>query len=456
MPFESVNPYTGEILEHFNADDAQIISDKINSAQTAFKDWKQLSYWERGEFLYRLADVLDEHNERLARTITREMGKPITESRAEIQKCALTARYYAEHGKNMLANLNLEAKNKKAKVLYQPLGVIFGIFPWNYPMWQVFRFAIPTLMAGNTLVFKHAENSGQCAQAIVKVFELAKFPSGTVHNLFAELQDIETIIGHPHIQAVTLTGSEQAGRSVAALAGKYLKKVVLELGGSDPCIVYPDADIAQAAKIGALSRYQNTGQSCIAAKRFILHEYIKDEFLQAFEKEAAKFSPSDPALESSRLGILARKDLCDRLEEQVEASIQAGAHRLFGAKRLGDTRFEPGALIGIPSDAPAFAEELFGPVASILSFTSDEEALELANKTDFGLGASVWTNDQKKALAMAEAIESGMVYINTMVKSTPELPFGGIKNSGIGRELSSFGIQEFTNTKLIYPVRAWN
>lgn len=450
MPFQTINPYTGEFLFQIPFDDTKSVNRKIDAAESCFLEWKQLSFAERGACFIRLADLLERDQRKLATLITLEMGKPIRESSAEIEKSALTARYYAEHAEGMMQPVPMLA-GQKAEIHFRPLGVVFGIFPWNYPLWQVLRFVIPTLMAGNTAVFKHAENTPQCAAVLIDLFREAGFPEGALSHLYASLDQIEEIIAHPAVHAVTLTGSSRAGSSVAALAGKYLKKVVLELGGSDPFIVLPDADLQEAAKIGVQARYQNTGQSCIAAKRFIIHESVYDAFLTYFLEELDLYNAGDPMLETTRLGVLAREDLSLQLEAQIKATLAAGAVRIHGGQRVGTNGFIPGILGHIPKSSRAYQEELFGPVAGFYNAGNMEEVVQIANATTFGLGASVWTADEDQFRKLAGEIESGMVYWNSMVKSTPELPFGGVKNSGIGRELSIFGIHEFTNIQLLYP-----
>ncbi|MHB1278299.1 MAG: NAD-dependent succinate-semialdehyde dehydrogenase [Bacteroidia bacterium] len=451
MPFQTINPYTGEFLFHIPFDNSQAIKRKIDAAESCFLDWKRLSFSERAVFFIRLASLLDRDKGKLAALITLEMGKPIRESVAEIEKSALTARYYAENAEGMMQPVPMMA-GQKAEVHFRPLGVVFGIFPWNYPLWQVLRFVIPTLMAGNTAVFKHAENTPQCAAALIDLFNEAGFPDGALSHLYASLDQIEGIIAHPAVHAVTLTGSSRAGSSVAALAGEYLKKVVLELGGSDPFIVLPDANLQEAAKIGVQARYQNTGQSCIAAKRFVIHESVYDTFLAYFLEELDLYNAGDPMLETTRLGVLAREDLSLQLESQIKDTLASGAIRVHGGQRVGTNGFIPGILTHIPKASRAYQEELFGPVAGFYTAATMEEAVHIANATPFGLGASVWTADEEEFRKLAAEIESGMVYWNSMVKSTPELPFGGVKNSGIGRELSIFGIHEFTNIQLLYPL----
>lgn len=453
MSFISRNPYNGEEYGSYPFHKAEELTSGIDKCHKAFLNWKELSFEERGNHFLKLADLLDKRKDELARIITEEMGKVIRESRAELEKSALTARYYASAAEGMLKLTPYESYGHKAEVVYQPVGVVFGIFPWNFPFWQVLRFAIPTMMAGNTAVFKHAENVPRSALAIEELFRQAGFPKNALVNLFSRIEDSELIISNEKVRAVTLTGSERAGRSVASLAGKHLKKVVLELGGSDPFIVLPGADIKAAAKIGVLSRYQNTGQSCIAAKRFIIHDDLYDSFLDAFREEMGRLKPGNPLDEATTLGVIAREDLCENLDRQVNETVSRGANRVMGAIKTGDVSFEPGILENVRPGTPAYSEELFGPVASFFRVKSPEEALNLANDTRFGLSAAVWAGDLTTLRETALKIESGMVYLNSMSRSTPELPFGGFKNSGIGRELSPLGIKEFTNPKTLFPLR---
>lgn len=451
MSFESVNPYTGEVLQKFEFDTADQLVEKIARADECYRIWRLKNLKDRCELMYKLADLIENNKLELGQIVSTEMGKPLGEAIAEAEKCALAARYFAKEAPTMLQNDKLKAQGK-AEVVFGPIGVVFGIFPWNYPLWQVLRFAIPTVLAGNSVVFKHAENTPQSAQRIVNLFNEAGFPENLVQHLFANLEDIETIISNRAVRAVTLTGSERAGSSVASLAGKYIKKVVLELGGSDPCIILPDADLKKAAKISALSRFQNTGQSCIAAKRFIVHEEVYDKFLDLFVEEAKKFTPDNPLSEKTNMGTLARKDLADKVMDQIEDALHFGAQKILGAERLGPTTISPGILSDISPSSRIYHEELFGPVASFYRVKNEEEILLLANESNYGLGASIWTENMEKAKELAVQLECGMVYFNTMVKSTPELPFGGLKNSGIGKELSVYGIKEFTTHQLLYPL----
>ena len=450
--FKSINPATQEILKEYNADSISIIEQKITYADKSYRFWRDISYTQRAAYFKRAGENLRKNKEKFGTLITLEMGKPIKEAIAEIEKCALICDYYADNAATFLKPIDKEINGKTGRISFLPLGVIFGIFPWNYPFWQVFRFAVPTLMAGNTGIFKHSPNVPQCAEAIEQVFIDSGFPEKVFQNTFAEVKHTESIIANKKIKAVTLTGSERAGSSVAALAGKYIKKSVLELGGSDPFIVFPDANIDEAVEAGITSRYQNCGQSCIAAKRFIIHETIYDTFLDKFISKVETLKVDNPMDETTNVGPMARKDLQKQLQDQVEDAVKKGAHLLAGGAGMNSkgNYFAPAVLVDIPKDSRAYKEELFGPVASVYKFKTEAEAIEIANATDFGLGGSVWTKAEDLAHRMANKIETGSVYINELVKSMPEMPFGGVKNSGYGRELSEFGIHEFVNTKTIF------
>lgn len=449
-PFVSKNPYNGVIFTTYPVVSQPEIAECIALSSQAFTSWKKQDITKRGEYLLALTTVLEKRKSELAQTITFEMGKPIKEAMAELDKSIACCRYYAGHAKALLAPQLLEGADLKAEIIFQPLGVIFGIFPWNFPFWQVIRFAVPTLMAGNTVIFKQAPNVPHCAALIEETCIEAGIPKGVLQNIFARVEDVETIIAHPSIKAVTLTGSEKAGASVAALAGKYLKKSVMELGGSDAFIVLEDADMEKTVKAALRSRFQNSGQSCISAKRFIVRKEVAENFTQLLLAGVKKMQQGDPMQEGITMGTLARPDLADNLEKQLEQSLTDGATLLTGGKRLADAVMEPTIITNVPLTSPAFREETFGPLAPIFIVETDEEALQLTNDTVYGLGSSVWTNTPQRARFFAENINSGMVYINEMVRSTPELPFGGINNSGYGRELSVFGIREFVNVKGIY------
>lgn len=448
--FVSKNPYNGEIFSTYPSISKNEIVEHITLAAKAFEGWKKLKMAQRGEYFTALAQVLEKRKDELAQTISFEMGKPIKESIAELDKSIACCSYYATHAQELLSPQYLEGSDLKAEVIFQPLGVIFGVFPWNFPFWQVIRFAVPTIMAGNASIFKHASNVPHCALLIEETFIEAGFPKGVLQNVFARVEDMESIIGNPQVKAVTLTGSEKAGASVAALAGKYLKKSVMELGGSDAFVVLEDADMEKTVKAALRSRFQNSGQSCTAAKRFIVRKEVAESFTEAMLKGVQKLKQGNPMETGVTLGTLARADLADTIEEQLKQSLTAGATLLTGGKRIAEAVFEPTIITNVPLTSPAFREETFGPLAPIFIAETDEEALQLANNTIYGLGSSVWTSNPQRARFFAEGINSGMVYINEMVRSTPELPFGGINNSGYGRELSVFGIREFVNIKGIY------
>lgn len=450
MSFVSKNPYNGEIFNEYSASTPAQLEQAIDKADFVFKHWKNLSYIQRGEYFSRLANLMKEQIDVLAKTVTLEMGKPLKESKAELNKTIACCKYYAAQAERLLQSQHMQGVDLQVDVLFQPLGVIFGIFPWNFPFWQVLRFAVPTLMAGNTAIFKHSPNVPQCALHIERLFLEAGFPDGVLQNVFAKVEDVESIIANPKVKAVTLTGSERAGASVASLAGKYLKKSVMELGGSDAFVVLEDADMEKTVAAALRSRYQNSGQSCISAKRFIVRQEVAEEFTQKLLAGVKTLKQGDPMQEGINMGTLARPDLADKVEEQVMLTLQQGATLLHGGKRLGDAVFEPTIITNVPFTSPAFTQEVFGPVAPIFIAKNDEEALTLANNTIYGLGSSVWTQDFERARQFAEGINCGMVYLNEMVHSTPELPFGGINNSGYGRELSIFGITEFVNIKGIY------
>lgn len=406
----------------------------------------------------RAAEILDAACRDLGRLMTLEMGKPIGAAVAEAEKCATACRYYAEHAERFLADESVNMEGGKGWVAFQPVGVVLAIMPWNFPFWQVFRFAAPALMAGNVGVLKHASNVPQCALAIEDVFRRAGFVEGSFQTLLIGTGPIEGIIADRRIAAVTLTGSEGAGRSVASAAGKNLKKCVVELGGSDPFVVMPSANLDQAVATAVTARMINNGQSCIAAKRFIVHNQIYDAFLEKFVRAVAAVRVGDPMDEKTQLGPLATAQIRDDLDKQVTESVAAGARILTGGKKLDRKGFfyAPTVIADIPEDAPAADEELFGPVASVFRAKDLDEAIRIANGTTFGLGASAWTNDQSERDRFVRDIESGLLFINGMVASDPRLPFGGVKNSGFGRELGEFGIREFVNIKSIRIVEAQN
>ncbi|MCB1214013.1 MAG: NAD-dependent succinate-semialdehyde dehydrogenase [Deltaproteobacteria bacterium] len=449
----SINPSSEEILKEYPQMTGKELRFAIDQSEKAFIAWKKSSFEERASVLLKIKDKLLKHQKELGLTITLEMGKPIRESYQEIEKCAWVCEYYAKHGKSFLKAKKIQSDIKESQVLYEPLGTILAIMPWNFPFWQVFRFLAPVLMAGNTALLKHASNVSASALAIQKIVQEAGLPLGVFQTLLLSIHQIKELIKAPSVKAVTLTGSSQAGRSVAALAGAYLKKCVLELGGSDPFIVLADADLHLAVKIAVQSRMNNSGQSCIAAKRFIIEEKVYPAFLKKMLSEMKAIKFDNPQKQSTRLGPLAKESIRRELHQQVETSVKMGAVLKLGGK-LPKGRgyfYPPTVLTDIPEAAPLYREESFGPVASCFKVKNEEEALSLANQTSYGLGATLLTKNKEKALSLAKELEVGNCFINARVHSDPRLPFGGVKDSGFGRELSDFGIKEFTNIKTLYP-----
>jgi succinate-semialdehyde dehydrogenase/glutarate-semialdehyde dehydrogenase len=447
----SANPANGEILRRYEPLSQAEIEHRVAGAAKAFAGYRRTSFAQRARWMTQAAEVLENGRERFARIITTEMGKLIGGARAEVAKCALACRYYAANSERMLADEQIATEAAQSYIRYQPLGPVLAIMPWNFPFWQVFRFAAPALMAGNVGLLKHAPNVPQCALAIDEIFSEAGFPQGVFQTLLIDTADVSRLLEDERIAAATLTGSVRAGSQVASQAGRRIRKVVLELGGSDPFIVMPSADLDAAVKAAVTARLLNTGQSCIAAKRFLIAEPIAAAFERQFVRSMEAAQPGDPFDESTGLGPLARADILANLEGQVSRSIQAGARLLTGGMRLDRPGYyyAPTVLAGIPESAPAFSEELFGPVASLFTIRTVEDAIRLANATEFGLGASVWTGDASEANRFINEIEAGMVFVNSMVASDPRLPFGGVKQSGHGRELSAAGIREFVNIKTV-------
>jgi len=452
MGIASVNPATGETFATFEALSAAQIEQKVKRAAAAFAINRERPFLERASRMRKAAELLDARASELARTITLEMGKPIKAAVAEVQKCANVCRFYAEHAEAYLADEHVATDAKASYVRFDPLGVILAVMPWNFPFWQVFRFAAPALMAGNAGLLKHASNVPQSALAIEEIFVEAGFTDGEFQTLLIGAEQVSALLEDDRIKAATLTGSEAAGASVASGAAKQIKKSVLELGGSDPFVVMPSADLDAAVKTGIKARIVNNGQSCIAAKRFIVHEEIADEFERRFVAAMEALKIGDPLDESVEVGPMAMPQIVKDLEEQVSKSVAAGAALLTGGKRIGDRGnfYAPTVLRDIPESAPVFAEETFGPVASLFRVKSAEEAVRLANATEFGLGASVWTKDEAEANRFIADIESGQVFVNAMVASDPRIPFGGVKKSGFGRELGVYGIREFVNIKTVW------
>jgi succinate-semialdehyde dehydrogenase/glutarate-semialdehyde dehydrogenase len=449
---ESINPATEEVLARFPAATPDEIETAIAEADAAQRAWRRTSFDERAVAMRRLAAQLRHRRDDYALLITLEMGKPIAEALAEIEKCALTCGFYADRAADFLGDEVVATTASRSLVAYEPLGVVLAIMPWNYPFWQVLRFAAPALMAGNGALLKHASNVPQCALAIGSAFEEAGFPRGLFRTLLLQGGAVEPVIRDRRVRAVTLTGSSDVGARVAAVAGSALKKTVLELGGLDPFIVLADADVAAAAATAVRARNQNSGQSCIAAKRFLVAEAVADEFEERFAQAVALLRVGDPLDPATQVGPLARADLRETLERQVEASVREGARVLVGGhRRAGPGYFyEPTVLVGVRDGMAALAEEMFGPVAAVRRVADGEDAVSIANGPDYGLGASIWTCDVASGEEMARTIESGAVFVNGMVASDPRLPFGGVKRSGWGRELGPFGIREFTNVQTIW------
>ncbi len=451
MAYQSVNPYTGEEVKSFDEISKKELNGKLQTAADCYETWRNKSFDDRKKIVQKVADLMRERSDELATLITLEMGKRIKESKGEVELSASIYEYYATNAEEFLSDKPLSPEKGSAYVRKEPIGVLLGIEPWNYPYYQVARFAAPNIMAGNCVMLKHASNVPQCAQAIEKLFIDAGAPAGLYTNLFISTDKVAELIANPVIKAVSLTGSEAAGASVAAAAGKNLKKSVLELGGSDPFIVLEDAEIDKTIKWAVYGRMQNCGQACTAAKRFIVMDKVYDEFLQKFKGALETMQPGDPMQEATKLGPLSSKSALENLEEQVEKSVNAGAKLVTGGKRIDMQGYfmQPTILADIPQDAVAYHEELFGPVASVYRVSSEDEAVEMANATRFGLGGAIFTADEKRGQKLAERINTGMVFINHPTGSQPDLPFGGTNQSGYGRELSSLGIDEFLNKKLV-------
>ncbi len=451
MAIASINPTTGETLQEFTELSAAEIEQKLAAAERAFRTLRRNSFAERAAILAAAADLLEQEVDTLARTMTLEMGKPIGAARDEVRKCAGGCRFYAENGERFLEEKTVQTSAARSSVRWQPLGVVLAIMPWNFPLWQVFRFAAPALLAGNVGLLKHAANVPQCALAIEDLWRRAGAAPGVFQTLLIGSEKVAAIIQDRRVQAVTLTGSDAAGSEVAATAGRAIKKCVLELGGSDPFIVMPSADLENALTTAVKARIQNNGQSCIAAKRFLIAEPLYDEFVRQFLARLKTLKVGDPLEETTDIGPLATPSIRDGVDAQVRKSIAAGAKLLLGGEPMEGTGnfYPPTVLAEIPEEAPAYREEIFGPVALFFRVPDAIAAIELANASEFGLGASAWTNDRGEQELFASELEAGMVFLNAMVASDPRLPFGGIKRSGYGRELGSLGIREFMNAKTV-------
>lgn len=448
----SVNPATGEFLAEYPEDDEARIGEKLQLSESVFVLWKKIPITERSALMKAAADELRSSKSECAELMTKEMGKPIGQAEAEAEKCAWVCDFYAEQAGKFLSPEFFPTDAAESFVRFDPIGPVLAVMPWNFPFWQVFRFAAPNLMAGNVGLLKHASNVPGCALAIEEIFARAGFPKGVFQSLMVRSGPVKRIIGDPTVRAVTLTGSDPAGRAVASEAGANIKKSVLELGGSDPFIVLADADVEDAARKATTARTINNGQSCIAAKRFIVEKTVADAFEEAFVSAMANLRVGDPMDPSTDVGPLARLDLLEDLSDQVERSVAHGAEVALGGGRLNQPGFffEPTVLTNVSPDNPAFREETFGPLAAVVRAENTEEAVALANLSDFGLGASVWTMDVEKGKDVAAQIEAGAVFVNGIVKSDPRLPFGGVKHSGYGRELGLAGIREFVNAKTVY------
>lgn len=449
MEFKSINPFNGEVVGTYMAHTKEETAKMLENAQDAFQSWKKVSIKDRAKVVVRAGEILRENVEEYARMISLEMGKPIVEARTEVTKCAWVCDYYAENASEFLVNEVIKTDASMSMLRHDAIGCVLAIMPWNFPFWQVFRFAAPTLIAGNTGILKHAPNVFGSAKLIEDIFTKAGLPKGVFQNLIVHHDKTESIIAHDAIKAITLTGSERAGSAVAELSGKYIKKSLLELGGNNAFIVWEDANIDEAVKTALVARMLNCGQSCIAAKRFILVEGIYDEFVSKFTAAVSALKPGDPLDEATQVGPLARIDLADQLQSQVKRSIEAGAELLFGGKQ-DKCYHEPTVLGNVTSEMPVFTEETFGPVAAMIKAKSIEHAFELSEDSRYGLGVSVCTTNIEKALSMAGEVSDGAYFINELVKSDPRLPFGGEKQSGYGRELAKDGMMEFVNRKTIY------
>ncbi|TWU58407.1 NAD-dependent succinate-semialdehyde dehydrogenase [Rubripirellula reticaptiva] len=452
MKIFSINPATNETIETFPTLSKDETLELVERADQAYRSWRTTTFDERKQAVTAFASLLRERVDDLAQIITREMGKRISESRREIEFCAQIAEFYAGGAESFLANQQLESSDANVFIRFEPIGVLLGVMPWNYPFYQVTRFAAPNIMAGNTVMVKHAENVPKCAQIIADLFEQCRLPRGVYTNLFIPTSFVEAIVSDLRVQGVSLTGSERAGAAVAALAGKNLKRSVLELGGNDPFIVLEDADIDSTVEFAVKGRMTNAGQSCVAAKRFIVVKSVADEFLAKFKQSMSVLKIGDPMDDETTVSPLSTEQAAVTLSEQVQASVDAGATVLLGGDRPArpGAYFNPTILTDVTPDMPTYDQELFGPVATVYVVDDEEAAIQLANDSSYGLGGSIYTRDIDRGRRIAERIESGMIFINQPTKSQADLPFGGIKNSGYGRELSHLGILEFVNKKLVH------
>jgi succinate-semialdehyde dehydrogenase/glutarate-semialdehyde dehydrogenase len=452
MAIATINPATGETLKSFEPLRESELEEKLMRAAETFRAYRRTSFAERARWMTSAATILENEKQRFGQLMTTEMGKSFKAAIQEAEKCARVCRYYAEQAERFLADELVQTDATRSYICYQPIGPVLAVMPWNFPFWQVFRFAAPALMAGNTGLLKHASNVPQCALAIEEIFLRAGFPEGAFQTLLIGSDMVSRVLEDERVAAATLTGSEAAGSQVASTAGKQIKKTVLELGGSDPFIVMPSADLEEAVKTGVKARTINNGQSCIAAKRFIIAAPIYEEYERRFVEEMKSLRIGDPMNEATDIGPLATPQIVKDLDEQVQKSIASGARLLLGGKPLErpGSYYAPTVLADIPIDAPAYREELFGPVALLFRAADIDEAIRLANDSTFGLGSSAWTNNEEERARLIDELEAGSVFINGMVASDPRLPFGGVKRSGYGRELSAYGIREFVNIKTVW------
>ena len=448
MSFKSINPYNQEVLNEFPALSDREIAAKIALSETAFASWRRTSFAQRRERLLRLRELLVERADGYAKTITSEMGKTLAEAQGEVLKCTTLCDFYAREGEAFLQPEQIPTEMHKSYVRFDPIGAVLGIMPWNYPFWQVLRYAVPAIMAGNVALLKHSPNVPQVATDLEQLFLDAGFPEGVFQSLLIFVSDVQDVIKSSIVQGVTLTGSGRAGSSVASISGKQIKKTVLELGGSDPFIVLADADLEKTLNTAIKARFQNAGQSCIAGKRFIVVDEIFEAFSHAFQERVAALAQGDPMNPSTQVGPMARLDLAQSLKRQLKESLDEGAILLAGGTCEG-ANFQPTVLTHVVPGMTAFYEETFGPLAALVRASDDRNAISLANQSEYGLGASLWTQDLDRAQQLAAEIDSGAVFVNGLVRSDPRLPFGGIKKSGYGRELSGYGIREFVNVKTV-------
>ncbi len=452
MAIATINPTTGETIETFEELTAAQIETKLQLAASTFQTYRHTTFADRARWMTRAAEILESDKLRFGRVMTIEMGKPLKAAISEAEKCAWVCRYYAENAERHLADKTVETNAQQSYVKFQPLGPVLAVMPWNFPFWQVFRFAAPALMAGNVGLLKHASNVPQCALAIEDIFRRAGFPPGAFQTLLIGSDKVESILQDARVVAATLTGSEPAGASVASISGKQIKKTVLELGGSDPFIVMPSANLKEAITTAVKARTINNGQSCIAAKRFIVAAEIYDEFERGFVDQMKSLVVGDPIEEKTDIGPLATPQMVKDLEKQVQQAVTAGGRVLTGNRRLDrpGNFYEPTVLVDVDPSVEVSCEEIFGPVAMLFRVNNIDEAIRLANATPFGLGSAAWTNDAREQQRFINELEAGSVFINSMVASDPRLPFGGVKHSGYGRELAEFGIREFVNIKTVW------